>query len=97
MVTDVCHVSCRVAGEAEKRALMFSYGSGLAASLFSVKLKSGLKKIADTSNFQARLAQRKKVAPADFVEALKRYPPPHTPHHTTNDTTRHDTTRHDTR
>lgn len=58
--------------EAEKRALMFSYGSGLAASLFSVKLKSGLKKIADTSNFQARLAQRKKVAPADFVEALKR-------------------------
>jgi hydroxymethylglutaryl-CoA synthase len=63
------------AGEAEKRALMFSYGSGLAASLFSVKLKSaeGLKKIAETSNFQARLAQRKKVAPADFVDALKRY------------------------
>jgi 3-hydroxy-3-methylglutaryl CoA synthase len=54
---------------------MFSYGSGLAASLFSVKLKSaeGLKKIAETSNFQARLAQRKKVAPADFVDALKRY------------------------
>lgn len=85
----MCVVS---AGEAEKRALMFSYGSGLAASLFLVKLKSGLKKIADTSNFQARLAQRKKVAPADFVEALKRYPPPHTTHHTTHDR-RHDTTR----
>jgi hydroxymethylglutaryl-CoA synthase len=62
------------ATDAEKRALMFSYGSGLAASLFSVKLKSpeGLHRIAATSDFKTRLAQRKKVAPADFVEALKR-------------------------
>jgi hypothetical protein len=47
----------------------------LVASLFSVKLKSakGLKKIVETSNFQACLAQCKKVAPTNFVDVLKRY------------------------
>lgn len=57
---------------------MFSYGSGLAASLFSVKLKSaeGLKRIAETSNFKARLAQRKKISPAEFTDILKRYAHP---------------------
>lgn len=67
-------ISLLFQADAEKRALMFSYGSGLAASLFSVKLRSaeGLQRIAATSNFKARLAQRKKVSPAEFTEILKR-------------------------
>ncbi len=57
-----------------KRALMFSYGSGLAASLFSVQLKSseGIQRMANSSGIRQRLQARKKVTPVEFVEALKR-------------------------
>lgn len=62
------------ASASEKRALLFSYGSGLAASLFSVKIKSAeaTGQIASVSDFKARLAQRKKTDPTQFVDALRR-------------------------
>jgi len=53
-----------------KRALIFSYGSGLAASLFSVKIQGDVSMIADTSAFEDRLKHRTKLSPAQFEAVL---------------------------
>lgn len=59
---------------AGKRLLMFSYGSGLAASMFSLKVgstqavKDRLNLIARTADIDARLDARTQVAPAIFNE-----------------------------
>jgi len=61
-----------------KRLLLFSYGSGSASTLFSIKVtKPNIKYIADTSNIQQRLASRVFVKPEEFTQILtqneKRY------------------------
>lgn len=53
-----------------KRILMFSYGSGCTASMFSLIVKKPLKKLAEKLNLKARLAARKTVSPTDFNNAL---------------------------
>jgi len=55
-----------------KRALIFSYGSGLAASLFSVNVQGDLSTIAHTSAFEDRLKHRTKLSPAQFEATLSR-------------------------
>lgn len=49
---------------------MFSYGSGLASSLFSLRIASSIKQIAEHLNVRQRLAQRVAVAPAEFTRTL---------------------------
>lgn len=60
-------------GELEgKRSLMFSYGSGLAATQFSAKFadEAGVKKIAETTDVKSRLEARTKVTPEEFTSIL---------------------------
>ena len=58
--------------QAGARLLLFSYGSGLASSMFSIKVGSdakareALRKMKLATNLEARLAQRVKMAPEDF-------------------------------
>lgn len=61
-----------------KRAVLFSYGSGLAASMFSVRFSddtssdSALNNLANSlSDLQARLDSRQKVEPSIFSETMK--------------------------
>jgi hydroxymethylglutaryl-CoA synthase len=53
-----------------KRILMFSYGSGCSATMFSIVVKKPLKKISERLNLKARLAARKVVSPVDFNNTL---------------------------
>lgn len=53
-----------------KRALLFSYGSGLAATLFSMKIQGDISKIAEASAFEDRLKKRVKLAPSLFEGVL---------------------------
>lgn len=61
---------------AGKRILMFSYGSGLAASMFSAfvpntdSAKSALKKIQSVVNLNTRLNARKRVDPAHYSQQV---------------------------
>ena len=55
-----------------KRALLFSYGSGLAATLFSARIQGDLSNIANTSAFEDRLKKRVKIAPKLFEATLQR-------------------------
>lgn len=54
-----------------KRVVMFSYGSGLAASMFSFVVTSSVKNIANKIDLKARLAKRTKVAPEQYVQTLQ--------------------------
>ncbi|CAN1332819.1 Hydroxymethylglutaryl-CoA synthase [Linum perenne] len=61
---------------AGKRVLMFSYGSGLTATMFSLKLQEGqhpfsLSNIASVMNLDEKLKSRIEVQPEKFVENLK--------------------------
>jgi len=58
--------------EKDKRLLMFSYGSGLAASMFSLSVKGDVGSIAQRADIVRRLKQRKEVSPQEFEEILKR-------------------------
>ncbi|XP_024377715.1 hydroxymethylglutaryl-CoA synthase [Physcomitrium patens] len=55
-----------------ERILMFSYGSGLAASLFSCKFTGGqkLSEIAEKMDIVAKLDSRIAVTPKEFVETM---------------------------
>merc|ERR1711879_1053726 len=61
---------------AGKRVLMFSYGSGLAASIFCIKVpdtpeaRAGLAKIQTTVAIPERLSTRKKITPEQFNKFL---------------------------
>jgi len=55
-----------------KRALLFSYGSGLAATLFSARLQGDLSHIAASSAFEERLKKRVKLSPSLFESTLLR-------------------------
>ena len=46
-----------------KKVLMFSYGSGCAASMFILKVNSAYRRIQQTSSFKERLARRVKFSP----------------------------------
>jgi len=54
-----------------KRILMFSYGSGLAASMFSIRVNSSVKQIAQKIDLKGRLAKRVQVAPENYVKTLE--------------------------
>lgn len=61
---------------AGNRAIMFSYGSGLTATMFSLKMNEGkqpfnLSKIAQVLNIADKLKSRHEVAPEKFVDTLK--------------------------
>ncbi len=54
------------------RVGIYSYGSGLAAALFSLRVDASLKDLAKTINLKASLDGRTKASPEEFTEALKR-------------------------
>ncbi|KAI8919123.1 hydroxymethylglutaryl-coenzyme A synthase C terminal-domain-containing protein [Powellomyces hirtus] len=54
----------------QKRVGMFSYGSGLAASFFSLTVCGSTAKIAAALNLTARLAQRTEITPARYDEIM---------------------------
>lgn len=61
---------------AGKRVIMFSYGSGLAATMFSFRLNEGqhpfsLCNIASIMNVNEKLKARREVPPEKFVETMK--------------------------
>lgn len=52
-----------------KRVMMFSYGSGCAASMFSFRVKEGYQRVIEKSNFKQRLEQgRVKATPEEFSQ-----------------------------
>lgn len=52
-----------------KRVMMFSYGSGCAASMFSFRVKEGYQRAIEKSNFKQRLEQgRVKASPEEFSQ-----------------------------
>ena len=58
----------------DKRLLMFSYGSGLAATQFSIKVaqqSEQLNQIRDMANILSRVNDRIQVDPAEFVEVCR--------------------------
>ncbi len=61
----------------DKRTLMFSYGSGLAATMFALKARSSLDSIRQATNVKARLAARTAATPEQFtaVRLISRHPP----------------------
>ncbi|GAB4834325.1 hypothetical protein Ancab_032578 [Ancistrocladus abbreviatus] len=61
---------------AGNRVVMFSYGSGLAATIFSLRVNEGhhnfsLSNIASVLNIAEKLKRRHEFPPAEFVETLK--------------------------
>lgn len=54
-----------------KRILLFSYGSGLSASLFSIKVKGSVKHIADKIALSQRLQDRILVDPVDYTKTME--------------------------
>ena len=53
-----------------KRIGIFSYGSGLASSLLSLKVKGSVKEIAEKVDLQKRLDSRRVVAPEVYDEVF---------------------------
>lgn len=56
--------------QVDNRILMFSYGSGLASSMFSLRVVAPVTFLAEKLNIRARLAQRIVVSPAEFSQVL---------------------------
>eukprot|EP00300_Choanocystis_sp_HF-7_P020239 c20546_g1_i2.p1 GENE.c20546_g1_i2~~c20546_g1_i2.p1 ORF type:complete len:476 (-),score=98.51 c20546_g1_i2:70-1431(-) len=53
-----------------KRIAMFSYGSGLAASLYVIEVRGSIAKIAESIQLHERLAQRLEITPQKFTEIM---------------------------
>uniref|UniRef100_A0A6B2L453 Hydroxymethylglutaryl-CoA synthase n=1 Tax=Arcella intermedia TaxID=1963864 RepID=A0A6B2L453_9EUKA len=53
-----------------KRVLMFSYGSGMAASFFSIVVKGSIEFIKQKEKLTKRLSQRKFVEPREFAKTM---------------------------
>ncbi len=47
---------------------MFSYGSGLASSMFSIKVNRSVSKIVEKSNILNRINNRIKLTPQEFTD-----------------------------
>jgi hydroxymethylglutaryl-CoA synthase len=54
-----------------KRIVLFSYGSGLAASMFSVRVSGPVDHIVSKLNIPNRLAARQKVTPETFDQTMQ--------------------------
>lgn len=54
----------------DKRSLVFSYGSGLASSMFSLKFLGDVEHLRQTMNIDERLAARRKLHPEEYTERL---------------------------
>jgi len=54
-----------------KRILMFSYGSGLAATMFSFQVRSSVADIAKKANIVERLNQRVAISPEEYTQVMK--------------------------
>ncbi|KAK9893909.1 hydroxymethylglutaryl-CoA synthase [Cystobasidium minutum MCA 4210] len=54
-----------------KRIALFSFGSGLAASFFTLRVNGNTDKIRDTLKLKERLAEMEIRSPQEFVDALK--------------------------
>ncbi|KAG1448896.1 hypothetical protein G6F56_008813 [Rhizopus delemar] len=54
-----------------KRILLYSYGSGLAASMISFRVSSSTEKIKSVLNLRERLDARTHTKPEEFAEAMK--------------------------
>lgn len=54
-----------------KRIALFSFGSGLAASFFTVRVRGDTSKIRDTLKLKQRLSEMEIKTPQEFVDALK--------------------------
>lgn len=54
----------------DKRALIFSYGSGSAASMFSLQFKQGVEGMREKLDIKNRLSQRTKLTPEEYTERL---------------------------
>ena len=50
----------------KKKLLLFSYGSGCAASMFYVTVKGDYSKIQQTAQFKERLASRVRLSPTEY-------------------------------
>jgi len=53
-----------------KRLLMFSYGSGLAATMFSIVVRSSVEDIIKKTNIYERIAKRIEISPEEFTKML---------------------------
>jgi hydroxymethylglutaryl-CoA synthase len=53
-----------------KRIVLFSYGSGLAASMFSLKVKGSVAAIKKKLNIAQRLADRTVIEPAEYDQIM---------------------------
>jgi hydroxymethylglutaryl-CoA synthase len=54
-----------------KRVFLFSYGSGLASTLFSFSVKTSIKHIVAKIDLKNKLASRQQVVPEQFVKTLQ--------------------------
>lgn len=54
----------------DKRIVLFSYGSGLAASMFSIQVKGSTKQMRDALNLEKRLVGRTVVTPERFDSVM---------------------------
>mmetsp|Transcript_36292 Transcript_36292/g.95077 ORF Transcript_36292/g.95077 Transcript_36292/m.95077 type:complete len:488 (-) Transcript_36292:105-1568(-) len=64
-------VSNEAANLEDKRAMLFSYGSGLAATQFSIKFEKSVEDIAAKADVANRLAARTEVTPEEFTRLLE--------------------------
>jgi len=55
-----------------KRILMFSYGSGLASSMYTVRIASSVENIAKSVDLKSRLETRTQISPKEFEESLNK-------------------------
>lgn len=53
-----------------KRILMFSYGSGLMSSMFTIRVKNDLQIMRKLIDFEGRLSRRVEISPQDFDAIL---------------------------
>ena len=68
MLSLVCNQSIDLT---DKKVLMFSYGSGCAASMFILRFNPGYKNIQRIAYYKDRLASRVKVSPEDFDREMR--------------------------
>jgi len=54
-----------------KRIVLFSYGSGMAATMFSVTVRSSLEFIRKISRLPQRLQERKFIEPTEYVQIME--------------------------
>lgn len=54
-----------------KRIVLFSYGSGLAATMFSIRVKGSVDDIVKKANILNRLAKRTAVPAEEYISTMK--------------------------